>query len=534
MNGETARTIWSLFEDSLQRWPDARMVFGAAGSGSIREVTPAELHAQALQLARGLRRRGLRAGDVIVVQLPHGPENIVTFLAAMALGLVFVPVVHNYGSSEIGFMLKQTAAKLLVMPAHWHNFDYAARAAELEGIATLQAIAFTGAAGGNPFAPCCKAIAWQSLLVAPPDESNGDRSMESLPVVAPDAVCTVLYTSGTTSAPKGVMHSHASLIAEGMQTASYLDSLRHRTQLQAAPAGHIGPLLSLLRQMLFGIDIIHLDRWDAALAVDLIERYKVGWGLGVPLYLDALIAARMAGRVPTFGVFMVGGTSVPPALVERADRAGIRAGRSYGSTEHPTISQGKPHETLTDRARTDGSLMPGCRLLLVDDDGHEVPAGTPGEILSRGDELFVGYFDRSLDGDAFTADGWFRTGDVGVLNTGGFLQIVDRKKDIIIRGGENISSKEVEDVLSHHPAVLEAAAVGWPDARLGEKVGAFVRLREGGQLTVDDLRGYFQQRGMARIKIPEHLIVVDDFPRNPAGKILKTALRARAREAAAA
>ncbi len=513
------QTIWSLLEQSIARWPDTKLVFSTSGEEHVRSF--AELRADALRLAEGLRRRGLKQGDIVVVQLPHCPENLVTFLACMAAGLVFVPVVHNYGPAEIGFMLRQTGAKLLIMPARWHNFDYPARARALAEIDTLQCIAFTGEA-----VPAVdKALAWSSLLA--------DQPLSDVAAVDLRSPCMIIYTSGTTSVPKGAMHCHASLIAEAEQTSCYIDMLTHKTMLQSAPAGHIGPISSILRQMIFGFDIVYLDRWETEVGVDLIRRYDIGWSIGVPIYLNAVLAAKKAGTLPSFDTFMVGGTNVPPALVEEADRAGIRASRSYGSTEHPTVTQGKPVEPLAKRARTDGSLMPGCGVRLLDDDDRDVAQGEPGEIVTSGGELFLGYFDASLNATAFTADGWYRTGDIGVMDEDGFLKVVDRKKDIIIRGGENISSKEVEDALAHHPAVLEAAAVGWPDERMGEKVGAFVRLREGAHIDMAEVQRHFKDIGMARIKTPEHLVVVDEFPRNPSGKILKTELRARARAAGA-
>jgi acyl-CoA synthetase (AMP-forming)/AMP-acid ligase II len=171
--------------------------------------------------------------------------------------------------------------------------------------------------------------------------------------------------------------------------------------------------------------------------------------------------------------------------------------------------------------------MAGCALRIVDDEGNPVPAGERGEILSIGPELFSGYLDAGLNEAAFTPDGWYRTGDIGILDAEGRLTIVDRKKDIIIRGGENISSKEVEDALLLHSRVADAAAVGWPDEVYGERVGAFVQLSEGGELTVAEIAEHFAALGVARQKTPEHVVVIDEFPRNQSGKILKHELRAR-------
>jgi len=199
--------------------------------------------------------------------------------------------------------------------------------------------------------------------------------------------------------------------------------------------------------------------------------------------------------------------------------------RLYGSTEHPTISGSSPDDDAESRLYTDGRPMPGCMVRIVGQHGDALPIGTVGEVVSLGPDRFIGYLDSRLDGDAFDADGFFRTGDIGVLDPQGRLLIIDRKKDIVIRGGENISSREVEEILCRHPDVVEAAIIGVPDARYGERVGACVRIRAGRKLSLDIVRAHFTDLGIARQKTPEHLFILDDFPRTQTGKILKTELR---------
>ncbi|HEU5084885.1 MAG TPA: AMP-binding protein, partial [Acidimicrobiales bacterium] len=213
--------------------------------------------------------------------------------------------------------------------------------------------------------------------------------------------------------------------------------------------------------------------------------------------------------------------------LERAERAGILSWRSYGSTEHPSVSSGGPLDPVEVRHRTDGSVGDGVEVRIVDEDRHDLPAGEPGEILVRGPKLFVGYRDATLDADAFAPGGWFRTGDIGRLDAEGHLVITDRIKDIIIRGGENIASKEVEDVLADHPAVAEVAVVAQPDPALGEIVAAVVRLVPGWKLDLDDVTAHFRSAGVPRHKVPEALHVIDDFPRTAAGKVRKPDLRAQ-------
>jgi acyl-CoA synthetase (AMP-forming)/AMP-acid ligase II len=493
-------------------------------------LTSEQLLRQAGQLAVSLRRLGLAKGDAVVAQLPNCAEGAIAFLACTALGVKYVPVVHIYGAAELDFIIKNSGAGLLIVPAKWHNIDFAARIRDLSASRGLATIVVRGQAdnladeGGIPGA---QVLPWASLLG--PDA--GDLPAAG---IGPDDPALICYTSGTTAMPKGVVHTHRTLWAEVLQNADYLDQIENKTLFVGAPAGHIGPISMMLRQVNYDVDGAYLDRWDAAAAARLIEEFDAGWTVGVPMHLASLIPLAQAGRIPSLTAYVVGGTSVPPSLIEAADAVGIRACRSYGSTEHPTIAQCLPNESLAERSRTDGRLASGSQLRLADEAERDVAAGTPGEILSRGPERFAGYFDASLNADSFTSDGWFRTGDVGIMDAEGRLTVVDRKKDILIRGGENISAKEVEDILSRHAAVLEAAVVGWPDAAYGERVCAVVRLRAGAELPLEAVRSHFEANGVARQKTPERVMVVEDFPRNPSGKIVKAELKKRIRIAAEA
>jgi acyl-CoA synthetase len=228
----------------------------------------------------------------------------------------------------------------------------------------------------------------------------------------------------------------------------------------------------------------------------------------------------------------LGGSPIPPEIVRRAAALGISVSRSYGSTEHPSISMTFHSDPEVARVTTDGRLMPGNELRLVDDDGREVSPGEPGEILSRGPELFVGYVDPALTAASLDADGWFATGDVGTVDEHGFLTITDRKKDIIIRGGENISAAEIEEIVLQAPGVFEVAAVAAPDSRYGEHACVFVQLGEGGRrFELEALRARLHAAGLARQKWPEELHFVDDLPRTASGKVQKNVLREQLRTA---
>ena len=273
------------------------------------------------------------------------------------------------------------------------------------------------------------------------------------------------------------------------------------------------------------------DAFDAEEAVRAIDELGTGSTSGATVFLSRIVEIVESGatRLDALEHFIVGAATVPPEIVERADALGIKATRCYGSSEHPTVTLSAPGDPLWTRAHTDGPPLPGNEVRIVDDEGRDVGTGQVGEIATRGPELFVGYLDPSLNELAFFDDGWFRTGDVGRLEDG-CLVVTDRKKDIIIRGGENISASEVEAVLERRDEVLESAVVAMDDEALGERVCAFVVLREGTSLGIDSVRSHFVGAGLARQKTPERLVIIDALPRTASGKIQKEHLRRRLRE----
>lgn len=271
-----------------------------------------------------------------------------------------------------------------------------------------------------------------------------------------------------------------------------------------------------------------MERWDARLAIDLIERHKVTATCSATPFLQELAeAARAAGRqLPDFRLFACGGAPVAPEIVRSATKAfaHCKIVRVYGSTETPTITLGDMSRDDAVSAQTEGFVV-GYDVRLVAQDGREVATGEEGEILARGPETMLGYLHEEDNWDAFDEDGYFRSGDLGRFDADGALTITGRKKDLIIRGGENLSAKEIEDVLHEHPGIGEAAVIAMPHPRLGEGVCAYVVLRPGWQLTLRELADFVDQRGLAKQKLPERLEVIEEMPRTATGKIQKSVLR---------
>ncbi|KMS53291.1 AMP-binding protein [Sphingobium cupriresistens] len=490
----------------------------AAVSSQVRAGTQrlAQLHEQGLRFGEHLRAHGIGPGDIVAVQLPAWIEWMIAAVGIAHAGAVLLPVVSIYGAKELRFILAQSGAKLIVTPDRWRKADYAQTLAEVGRLPALATHVMIGDAAPGT-------VPWEAMLAPIAVGPAAPRS--------PDALALLVYTSGTTADPKGVKHSARTILSEIDAVAWSRRDLGAEVAFCPWPPGHVAGALQLMRFLVTGTPVVLMDQWEPGEAAMLVEKYRIVSSSFTPFHLSGLLdAAERDGRdLSSLRSCMVGAAPVPPTLITRCSAQGLKTYRCYGSSEHPTVTTGHPDDIMEKRLTTEGLPMRGTELDFVDDDGQRVPEGMEGELVVRGPELFLGYLDDSLNSAAFLPGGWFRTGDIGRLDQDGFLMITDRKKDVIIRGGENISSREVEDLLFAHPAIAEAAVVAAPDERMGEIVCAYVVPRPGASVDLESVRTHFAQAGIARQKTPERLIVVDDFPRNSTGKILKHELRAQAR-----
>ena len=486
-----------------------RLVFYSDGQTQSYPIE--ELYQRSVELAGAMYEMGLRPGDVAGIQVPNWVEGYLTFQAAMIAGVVVLPIVHIYGAAEVSYLLRESGARALFLPDRWRNIDYLERLAGLEDVPALEHKVVIG----EDVPPGC--VGWQAF-------SDLATAEFPRPEVNADDVAIILFTSGTTANPKGVLHSHNSLLAELRAGDS-----EGGINLSPWPAGHIAGVLSILRLYFSGTESILMDAWDPAAAAELVETFGVTGSSGTPFHVNSLLdLAEKEGRdISSLDQYMIGAAAVPPEVVERCDRAGITTYRAYGSSEHPTITCGSVDDSPAQRSQTDGTLNAGFRIRIVDDDGMELPIGEAGEIISQGPEQFLGYHQVESNDNAFYPGGWFRTGDIGRMDEMGYLTITDRKKDIIIRGGENIASKEVEDYLARHPAISEAAVIAAPDERLGEKVCAFLILYEGSVISIEDIQAHFKALQVAKQKTPERIEIVSSLPRTPTGKVKKFELRSQ-------
>jgi acyl-CoA synthetase (AMP-forming)/AMP-acid ligase II len=483
--------------------------------------TFAEAADRARRVAGGLLAAGVQPGDPVAFQLPNWPEAGPLFWAIAFLGAVPVPIVHFYGQKEVEFILRQSGARVLITGDRFGRVDYLANLAAVRpALANLEEVFVVGddvPGDARPFT----------------DLSGGDPIDGPVPT-DPSAPALIAYTSGTTADPKGVVHSHRTIGFEIRQLAE-LDANRGRSVLVGAPVGHgIGLLAALLLPVYKRESLYLTDVWDPARVLAAMLEDDVSSGSGSTYFLTSLLdhpdfTEEHAKKMARVGL---GGSAVPTAVGERAEALGISTVRSFGSTEHPSIT-GCTHDLPRDkRMTTDGLPMEGVEIELRDEDGKIVGVGEPGEIFSRGPDCFIGYTDHAATLDSVDVDGWFATGDVGVVDIDGYLTIVDRKKDIIIRGGENISALEVEEQIVRIPGVAEVAVVAAPDVRLGEHGCAFVRMQPGGGAApdVEAVRAQLAEVGLAKQKWPEEVRPIEEFPRTPSGKIQKFVLRQRLRD----
>jgi len=478
----------------------------------------ADVDDEARRLVTLLRELGVQPGDAVAFQLPNWREAVVSFAALALGGYVMVPIVHIYGRKEVSFILEQSGAAAYVSPLGYGRVDYEA-IVETAAPSSLRLHVVVDAEV-HPRSTGLARIGWAACAERSP--------AIDLPAAKPDDVAVVAYTSGTTSAPKGVIHDHRTMLSELRHMKDWI--IPGKPNLMGSPVTHAtGMIGAVLGPLATGQDIHLIDRWDPAHALEVMQTAEIGGGNGASVFLASLLDhpdfsaehAALMGRVG------LGGAPVPNALAERAASHGIAIIRAYGSTEHPSTTGCQFDEPVDRRHRTDGRARPGVELRLVDADGADVAVGTPGEILSRGPDLCLGYTDPVLTAAAFADQGWYRTGDIGVLDEHGFLTITDRVKDIIIRGGENVSAAEVEEALQTLAGVAEVAVVAAPDERLGEHACAIFRMLAGAApVTLADVTAHLSRVGLARQKWPEELRVVDDFPRTASGKVRKVDLRA--------
>ncbi len=463
--------------------------------GSTR-LTFGRLDDVSRRLAAALVGLGVSAGDVVCIQLPSWWETVALIVASWRVGAVANPLLPNLRAREMEAILGELGPRVLVVPQEFRGFDHQAMANSIDHGA--QVVVARPASGDS------SSVADLIAGTEPIDDTALAACRPS-----PDAPALVLYTSGTSGRAKGVIHTHNTLRAEADSVALAHECAADDVMLATMPMAHIGGVLyGILLPLTVGLRAVLMDRWDAEEGVGVIERERVTIHPTVPVIAHGVLRSPSfrPAAVASMRLVTLGGARVTPAdVLEVAGAMGCWCKRSYGSTEMPTLTSGPRHDPRGRVATSDGQVLGASEIRIVDEGGVDLAAGHAGEIWCRGPELFVGYVDATFNSEAFAPGGWHRTGDLGSLDGDGFLTVTGRKKDVIIRGGENISPQEVEAVLLEQPEVTEVAIVAMPDAVMGERSCAFVtvsraivRLRHHGREGASQRVGRLQDPRTAR------------------------------------
>jgi long-chain acyl-CoA synthetase len=457
------------------------------------------LNAAACGVANLLAEKGVEAGDRVGIMLPNVPYFPVIYYGVLKLGAVVVPMNVLLKKREVGFYLKDPEAKVLFA---WHDFAEAAEA---------------GAADSDADLVLVKPGEFEELI------GSHDHTFETADR-ADDDTAVILYTSGTTGTPKGAELTHSNLRRNVEGFAGFTDIDETGVILGALPLFHsFGQTCGLNAAIKTGACLTLIPRFDPGKALEIIQRDKVTVFEGVPTMYAAMLnhPDRDSFDVSSLELCASGGSAMPVEVMRAFEEAfDCKVLEGYGLSEtSPVASFNHP-----DRERKPGSIgtpIAGVEMKVVDDDGGEVAQGEPGEIVIRGHNVMKGYWNRAdATAESITDDGWFKTGDMATIDSDGYFFIVDRKKDLIIRGGYNVYPREIEEVIYEHPAVAECAVVGVPHDELGEEVGAAVSLKDGESVSEDDLRAHVKEN-VAAYKYPRQIWFVDELPKGPTGKILK-------------
>ncbi len=503
------KSVWELVVARAASTPDALL----AVDEHERAMSFGEYRAAAERVAAGLHQIGVHEDSRVAWQLPTWTESMVLVAALARLGATQVPMLPIYREREVRFIVEQSCPDLFIVPSVWRGFDYEDLARRVADDA--------GALGATVRVEACD----RQLPQGDP------ASLAAYSEADPDAVRWVFYTSGTTADPKGALHSDRSLIAGSYGIAqSFAFSPSDRYPL-VFPFTHIGGIGMLLVQLVSGSGAIITERFDPEETMPLLSRHGMTLAAGgtplAVLFLEAQRRSPSQRLFPDLRAVITGSAPKSDDLHYRLreELGGTGALSCYGLTEVPFLAVSSVDDPDEKRATTEGRALAGAEVRITDGDGVPVPPGALGEICARGPQVCRGYLDARLDAEAFDRDGFFRTGDLGTVDADGYVRILGRLKDIIIRKGENIAAKEVEDILARHPAVADVAVIGRADPVLGERCCAVVVPRDGQQVTLDDVVSFCRAAGVAVQKVPEELQLVGALPRNASGKVLKYQLK---------
>jgi len=515
-------TIDDFFVDAVAKFPDKLAVAAYRADGDKPHyLSYADLGRMVARTAGSLNALGIGRDDVVAVQLPNWWQFVVISLACTRIGAVLNPLMPIFREHELGFMLAFSEAKVVVVPKIFRGFDHEAMIESLKPrLPNLRQVIVVGGAGENSF---------DRMLL---QGSGGEFAYDRAAGLRPDGMAVLMFTSGTTGEPKGVMHSSNSLVACTNSLAGRFHLTADDVMLGCSPLAHMTGFAAMMCQSLrLSATLVLQDVWEAKHGVAIMAAEGVTHMAASTPFLNDICDTVVAGarRPDRLRSFLCGGAPIPPVLIERAaSELGLTVCSLWGMTESLSSTLTEPERAAEKSSSTDGRALEGVEIQVADGEGKALPVGETGRLMVRGAQMLMGYYKRP-DIATFDSEGWFDTGDLAYMDKDGYIRINGRTKDVLIRGGENVPVVEIEGLLYKHPAVAMAALVGYPDTRLGERGCAFVALRPGMTLDLAGMQAYMADCKVAKQYWPERLEVLPDLPRTASGKIQKFVLKEKAK-----
>ncbi|EIN3083093.1 cyclohexanecarboxylate-CoA ligase [Escherichia coli] len=470
-------------------------------------------------LANWMLAKGIESGDRIAFQLPGWCEFTVIYLACLKIGAVSVPLLPSWREAELVWVLNKCQAKMFFAPTLFKQTRPVDLILPLQNqLPQLQQIV-----GVDKLAPATSSLSLSQIIA-------DNTPLTTAITTHGDELAAVLFTSGTEGLPKGVMLTHNNILASERAYCARLNLTWQDVFMMPAPLGHAtGFLHGVTAPFLIGARSVLLDIFTPDACLALLEQQRCTCMLGAtPFVYDLLnLLEKQPADLSALRFFLCGGTTIPKKVARECQQPGIKLLSVYGSTESSPHAVVNLDDPLSRFMHTDGYAAAGVEIKVVDDARKTLPPGCEGEEASRGPNVFMGYFDEpELTARALDEEGWYYSGDLCRMDEAGYIKITGRKKDIIVRGGENISSREVEDILLQHPKIHDACVVAMPDERLGERSCAYVVLKAPHHsLSLEEVVAFFSRKRVAKYKYPEHIVVIEKLPRTASGKIQKFLLR---------
>ncbi|EIH7532613.1 medium-chain fatty-acid--CoA ligase [Escherichia coli] len=470
-------------------------------------------------LANWMLAKGIESGDRIAFQLPGWYEFTVIYLACLKIGAVSVPLLPSWREAELVWVLNKCQAKMFFAPTLFKQTRPVDLILPLQNqLPQLQQIV-----GVDKLAPATSSLSLSQIIA-------DNTPLTTAITTHGDELAAVLFTSGTEGLPKGVMLTHNNILASERAYCARLNLTWQDVFMMPAPLGHAtGFLHGVTAPFLIGARSVLLDIFTPDACLALLEQQRCTCMLGAtPFVYDLLnLLEKQPADLSALRFFLCGGTTIPKKVARECQQRGIKLLSVYGSTESSPHAVVNLDDPLSRFMHTDGYAAAGVEIKVVDDARKTLPPGCEGEEASRGPNVFMGYFDEpELTARALDEEGWYYSGDLCRMDEAGYIKITGRKKDIIVRGGENISSREVEDILLQHPKIHDACVVAMPDERLGERSCAYVVLKAPHHsLSLEEVVAFFSRKRVAKYKYPEHIVVIEKLPRTASGKIQKFLLR---------